>query len=155
MAGNHGTSFFMNRSPLYGAIYKKETTMKTKQILAWGAGVLALVLVTAGASALVTKEVIGEKPVIEKTAAAPAPKAQKITWNEPRQAQPVQQARPAAPPCNDGNIVGLALGGIGGGIAGNQIGKGSGNTVATIGGAVGGAYLGKEFIPTENVTCAR
>lgn len=129
--------------------------MKKKQILAWGAGVLALVLVTAGASALVTKEVIDEKPAVEKSAAAPAPKAQKITWNEPRNVQPVQQARPAPPPCNDGNIVGLALGGIGGGLAGNQIGKGSGNTAATIGGAVGGAYLGKEFIPTENVTCAR
>lgn len=129
--------------------------MKTKQILAWGAGVLALVLVTAGASALVTKDMMSEKPAIE-TARAPAPKEQKITWNEPRNAEPVQPVRTAAaPPCNDGNIVGLALGGIGGGIAGNQIGKGSGNTVATIGGAVGGAYLGKEFIPTENVTCAR
>lgn len=129
--------------------------MKTKQIIAWGAGVLALVLVTAGASALVTREMMDEKPAIEKTAEAPARKSQKITWND-TPSQPVQPIRTAAAtPCSDGNIVGLALGGIGGGIAGNQIGKGSGKTAATIGGAVGGAYLGKEFIPTENVTCAR
>lgn len=154
MAGNGGTSFFMESfSPLWGDLYKGDRQMRTKLILAWGAGVLALVLVTAGASALVTKEVMSERHAIETTQ-APSQKSQKITWNEPRQAQPVRTAA-AAPPCSDGNIVGLALGGIGGGIAGNQIGKGSGNTVATIGGAVGGAYLGKEFIPTENVTCAR
>lgn len=127
--------------------------MKKKQILAWGAGVLALVLVTAGASALVTKEVMDtEQPAVEKTVAVKKTSGEKISWNEPRQ-QPVQQAQPARPPCQDGNIVGMALGGVGGGLVGNQIGKGSGRTAATIGGAVGGAYLGKEFIPTENVTC--
>ena len=127
--------------------------MKTNQIIAWGVGVLALVLITAGASALVTKEVMNTNNVEpQKVAEAKVSKTQKISWNEPRQ-QPT--AQPARPPCNDGNIVGLALGGIGGGIAGNQIGKGSGKTVATIGGAVGGAYLGKEYIPTDNVTCAR
>lgn len=55
--------------------------------------------------------------------------------------------------CDDGNIVGMALGGVAGGLLGNQVGKGSGNTAATIGGTVGGAYLGKDHIPTRNVTC--
>ena len=121
--------------------------MKNKQIIAWGLGVLALVLVTAGASALVTREVIEEKPAVEKRS------ENRISWNEPRQAP--QPAQPAKPACNDGNIVGKVIGGVGGGILGNQIGSGSGNTVATIGGAVGGTVLGGEYIPTENVTCAR
>lgn len=126
--------------------------MKKKQIIAWGIGVLALVLVTAGASALVTREVIEEKPAIEKKAEKRS--GERISWNEPRQAAP-QPAQPAKPACNDGNIVGKVIGGVGGGILGNQIGSGSGNTVATIGGAVGGTVLGGEYIPTENVTCAR
>lgn len=123
--------------------------MKTKQIIAWGLGVLALVLVTAGASALVTREVIEDKPAIERKAERPS--GERISWNEPRPA-PQQPAKPA---CNDGNIVGKVIGGVGGGIIGNQIGHGTGNTVATIGGAVGGTVLGGEYIPTENVTCAR
>ena len=128
--------------------------MQKKQIMAWGLGVLALVLVTAGASALVTREIVDEKPAIE-TAAKPAKSSNnKISWNEPRQA-PQPAAQPAKPACNDGNIVGKVIGGVGGGIIGNQIGSGSGNTVATIGGAVGGTVLGGEYIPTENVTCAQ
>lgn len=123
--------------------------MQKKQLIAWGLGVLALVLVTAGASALVTREVIAEKPAIEAKA---KPSGDKISWNEPRPAQ--QAAQPAKPRCNDGNIVGKVIGGVGGGIIGNQIGSGSGNTVATIGGAVGGTVLGGEYIPTENITCA-
>lgn len=38
--------------------------------------------------------------------------------------------------------VGTVLGGIGGGILGNQVGKGQGKTVATIGGAILGGLLG-------------
>jgi uncharacterized protein YcfJ len=124
--------------------------MQKKQLIAWGLGVLALVLVTAGASALVTREMIDEKPVIEAKAKT---SGEKISWNEPRQAP--QPAQPAKPACQDGNIVGKVIGGVGGGILGNQIGSGSGNTVATIGGAVGGTVLGGEYIPTDNVTCAK
>jgi uncharacterized protein YcfJ len=122
--------------------------MSKKQILAWGLGAMVLVLLTAGASALVTREVIESKTPATEKAAAVAPKSQKITWNEPR-----RQPQPAPPPCNDGNIVGKVVGGLGGGLVGSQIGSGSGKTVATIGGAVGGTVLGGEYIPTENVTC--
>lgn len=125
--------------------------MKKNQIIAWGFGVLALVLVTAGASALVTREIIDEKPVVEARSANPP--GERISWNEARPAP--QAAQPAKPACNDGNIVGKVIGGVGGGILGNQIGSGSGNTVATIGGAVGGTVLGGEYIPTDNVTCAQ
>ena len=55
--------------------------------------------------------------------------------------------------CDDNNVVGMAVGGLAGGLLGNQVGKGSGKTAATIGGALGGAYLGKEALPTRNVTC--
>ena len=41
--------------------------------------------------------------------------------------------------------LGTVGGAVVGGILGNQIGKGDGNTVATIAGAVGGAYAGREI----------
>ena len=119
---------------------------RSSMILA-GLGAFALLVITVGASAYVTKEALEDeqKPVV---------KTEKIVWKEPRQQaqpQPVQQASN----CDDGNIVGTVVGGVGGGLIGNQIGSGSGNTAATIGGAVGGAALGNRYIPTKNVTCAR
>ena len=90
------------------------------------------------------------------TSRAPEQKTVSTITHTPHRAQavapqpaPVQQAAN----CDDGNVVGLAAGGLVGGLLGNQVGKGSGNTAATIGGAVGGAYLGKEHLPTKNVTC--
>lgn len=41
--------------------------------------------------------------------------------------------------------LGTVGGAVVGGILGNQVGKGDGNTVATIAGAVGGAYAGREI----------
>lgn len=63
--------------------------------------------------------------------------------------QQVQQL----PKCNDNNILGMATGAVLGGVLGNQVGGGSGKTVATIGGAAGGAYLGQQAIPLNNATC--
>lgn len=40
---------------------------------------------------------------------------------------------------------GAVIGGIAGGILGNQVGGGSGNTAATIAGAVGGAVVGNQI----------
>ncbi|MFN5608354.1 MAG: glycine zipper 2TM domain-containing protein [Holosporales bacterium] len=42
----------------------------------------------------------------------------------------------------DDNGWGMVLGGVGGGLAGNLIGQGKGNTIATVGGVVAGAALG-------------
>lgn len=75
-------------------------------------------------------------------------KPQKVIYRTAGQPAPQRVAD-----CDDGNIVGAAIGGVTGGVLGNQVGKGSGNTAATIGGALGGAYLGKEHLPTRNVTC--
>ncbi len=41
--------------------------------------------------------------------------------------------------------IGTVLGGIGGGVLGNQVGKGQGKTVATIGGAILGGMLGNSM----------
>ena len=38
----------------------------------------------------------------------------------------------------------MAVGGVAGGLLGNQIAKGNGRTIATIAGAAGGAYVGNE-----------
>lgn len=116
---------------------------KTKTIILASAGALVALVATAGAATYVTKEVIND----EKPAAS---RSDGVAWNGER--QPAQPQRVASA-CDDNNIIGTVLGGVGGGIIGNQIGSGSGNTVATIGGAVGGAALGNEFIPTDGETC--
>jgi uncharacterized protein YcfJ len=140
-------SVFISRR-LYGG------NMMRKNLPLYILGGAVLVAMTAGASAFVTKTVVqDEKPVVvEKT--AQAPKAEKITWNEPqKRPQTAQPQQHTVPSCDDGNVVGAIVGGVGGGVAGSQIGSGNGQTLATIGGALGGAYLGKEYIPTRNVTC--
>ncbi|HRE17785.1 MAG TPA: glycine zipper 2TM domain-containing protein [Rhodocyclaceae bacterium] len=45
----------------------------------------------------------------------------------------------------EGGALGMIGGGIAGALLGNQIGKGSGNKVATVAGAAGGAYAGKKI----------
>lgn len=122
--------------------------MDRKHVIAGIIGGLALVVLTAGASAWVVGRVGDTKP------AAPATKTvqkEEIRWN---QVEPASgQAAPAQPACDDDNIVGMLAGGAAGGLAGSQVGSGNGKTAATIGGAVGGAYLGKEYLATRNVTC--
>jgi uncharacterized protein YcfJ len=81
------------------------------------------------------------------------PRAEKITWDEPRQQPQPQKAQPAKPACNDSNIVGTGLGAVAGGLVGSQIGKGKGQDLATIGGAVAGGFAGHEYIPTHNALC--
>lgn len=46
---------------------------------------------------------------------------------------------------NNPNYAMGALGGVVGAILGNQVGKGSGNTIATIGGGAAGIYLGSKY----------
>ena len=108
--------------------------------------VLGAILLTSGTAAtsvyltkrhLQTDKVAAADPAPKKQPSAPAaPHAQKVIAK-----------------CNDNNIAGKAVGGIGGGILGSMLGEGKGKTVATIGGALGGAYLGGETIPLQNKTC--
>jgi outer membrane lipoprotein SlyB len=45
----------------------------------------------------------------------------------------------------DGSGLGMIAGGVVGGLLGNQVGTGSGKTIATVGGAVAGGYVGHEI----------
>jgi uncharacterized protein YcfJ len=47
-------------------------------------------------------------------------------------------------PSDKHQIAGMAIGGVAGGLLGNQIGGGKGKTIATVAGAAGGAYAGKK-----------
>lgn len=118
---------------------------KNQKRIALVAGVVALLAVTAGASAYVAKEIDNNPPN--------AKASDEITWNNERQQpQPQQQAK-AEPACDDANVVGAAIGAVAGGVVGNQVGSGKGQDLATIGGAIGGGYLGQQHIPTRNVLC--
>ena len=122
--------------------------MTRKHMILAGAGVVLLMLVTAGASAYITQNMAEPEKKAEVT------KTEKITWNEERQQpQPQAQAQPAKPACDDANIVGAAIGAVGGGLVGNQIGSGKGQDLATIGCAIGGGALGQRYIPTRNTLC--
>jgi uncharacterized protein YcfJ len=47
---------------------------------------------------------------------------------------------------------GMIIGGIAGGLLGNQVGGGSGKTLATVAGAAGGAYAGKKIAERSGKT---
>jgi outer membrane lipoprotein SlyB len=118
--------------------------MKNKHIAILVAGAVTLIAATAGASVLVMNHDKADTPKSSHVA-----QKENIRWNDsPPAAQPQQVAN-----CDDGNVVGAIAGGVGGGVLGSTVGDGKGKTAATIGGTLGGAYLGKEFIPTDNVTC--
>lgn len=111
--------------------------MKRNSLIIAMAAVI-LVLLTASATAYLVQHP-EEKPV--KTAT--------VTHSH---SQPATQVRQQVA-CDDGNIAGKALGGVGGGVAGSMLGKGNGKTATTIAGTLGGAYIGGETIPLHNVTC--
>ena len=119
--------------------------MKTKQMAAITAGVLVLMLATAGASVYITQEMA--KP--DKSFAETTVKHEQISWNDPKPAPAPAQATD----CNDHNVVGKIGGGVVGGILGSKVGDGDGKTAATIGGTLGGSYVGGKYLPTQNVTC--
>jgi uncharacterized protein YcfJ len=94
-------------------------------------GAILLVAATAGASIYYTKEQSQPEHVVVVN----------------------HTARNIAVKCNDGNIAGKAVGGVGGGVIGSLAGKGNGKTAATIAGTLGGAYIGGKELPLQNVTC--
>ncbi|MEW9572662.1 glycine zipper 2TM domain-containing protein [Rhodanobacter sp. Si-c] len=50
-----------------------------------------------------------------------------------------------APPKDQHNIAGTAIGAVAGGLLGHMVGSGKGNTLATVAGAVGGGYAGNRI----------
>lgn len=103
----------------------------------------AAVLVAGSASAYYVAQ--GRDTATTQATATPASQQAAV------QPQAVQQQ----PACDDGNIVGVGVGAVAGGLLGNQIGKGDGKTLATAGGALGGGVIGQKYIPTHNVTCPK
>ena len=129
----------------------------TKSALIGAAIVGALALSLAGAYAFVSNDTrTAEVTKIEtKPAVKPknvAKRSSDTPWREPQVAsnapQPVR-----APQCDDGNIAGVGVGAVAGGLLGNQIGKGQGRKLATVGGAIAGGYVGQQVVPLNNVTC--
>jgi len=65
--------------------------------------------------------------------------------NEPHQVCRDEVVSHTAPPSDQHQIAGTAIGAVVGGVLGNQIGGGKGRTLATVAGAVGGGYAGKRI----------
>lgn len=131
--------------------------MQRKHMIGIAIGAAALVLLTAGASAVVINDMIQEDSApthesVQTRHPVSTSSGNNVTWNSERTAPPPAPQQEA---CDDGNLVGKVLGGAAGGVAGSQVGSGSGKTAATIGGTLGGALLGGEYLPTKNVTCPR
>lgn len=122
--------------------------MKRKHMIVTGIAAVVLLMATAGASAYIATEMNDDVPVMEKVARI----GDDIKWNDkPAQTPPPQKV--AQNECDDANVVGAAIGAVAGGFAGNQVGSGRGQDLATVGGAIGGGYLGQQYIPTRNVLC--
>ncbi|MDI3261266.1 MAG: glycine zipper 2TM domain-containing protein [Fulvimonas sp.] len=67
------------------------------------------------------------------------------TVNTPHEVCHDEVVRHTAPPSDQHQIAGTAIGAVVGGVLGHQIGGGSGRTLATVAGAVGGGYAGKKI----------
>lgn len=65
------------------------------------------------------------------------------TVDNPQQVCRDEVVTHTAPPKDQHQIAGTAIGAVLGGVLGNQIGGGRGRTLATVGGAVAGGYAGK------------
>ena len=69
----------------------------------------------------------------------------RTTVNNPKQVCHDEVVSNTAPPKDQHQIAGTAIGAVAGGLLGHQVGGGKGKTLATIAGAVGGGYAGKKI----------
>lgn len=67
------------------------------------------------------------------------------TVNNPRQVCHDEAVTNSAPPKDQHQIAGTAIGAVAGGLLGHQVGGGKGKTLATVAGAVAGGYAGKKI----------
>ena len=65
--------------------------------------------------------------------------------NAPHQECKDEVVTHTAPPRDQHQIAGTAIGAVAGGLLGHMVGSGKGNTLATVAGAVGGGYAGKRI----------
>lgn len=107
------------------------------------------------------KEVVRHKTIVHhKYVQQPAPpRAQPVqvvqaepqrTYSPPPAPAPVYQQAPQPAPVAQNSPLGIGVGAVVGGLIGNQIGGGSGRTLATVAGAVGGGYIGNEIAKRNN-----
>lgn len=67
------------------------------------------------------------------------------TSSNPRQVCRDEVVNHTAPPKDQHNIAGTAIGAVAGGLLGHMVGGGKGRTLATVAGAVGGGYAGNRI----------
>lgn len=67
------------------------------------------------------------------------------TSNNPKQVCRDEVVNHTAPPRDQHNIAGTAIGAVAGGLLGHMVGGGRGKTLATVAGAVGGGYAGNRI----------
>jgi len=93
-------------------------------------------------------ETAPHKPIAHHHTQKPVALAQdhpaQVTQAEPAQPNSPAPSYPQAAPAAHNSPVGIGVGAVVGGLLGNQVGGGTGKTLATIAGAVGGGYLGNE-----------
>lgn len=92
----------------------------------------------AGARPLPLQPLHANTPAPVRAVAAPAPEARDLPCAVCGRVEAVHAVQQAAPATG----VGAVAGGVLGAVVGNQVGKGSGRTAATVLGAVGGGYVG-------------
>lgn len=85
------------------------------------------------------KAVVHHRPVQHAQAQSSQQYSQAPVYQQP--APVYQQPAPVA----QNSPLGIGIGAVVGGLLGNQVGGGSGKTLATVAGAVGGGYLGNEI----------
>jgi uncharacterized protein YcfJ len=115
-----------------------ERSMDKSMIKGMAIGGMAMVVLTAGGvtgyqalSQAASAEVLSAKEVMEKV----------VT---PREVCEQVEVKRQAPVQDSNRVAGTALGGLAGGLLGNQIGGGRGKTAATVVGAAAGAYAGNQ-----------
>jgi hypothetical protein len=93
----------------------------------------------------VRDETPAHKPVVQHRR-HPVQHAQAQSGQQYSQAPAYQQPAPApAAPAARYSPIGIGVGAVVGGLLGNQVGGGTGKTLATVAGAVGGGYVGNEI----------
>lgn len=94
-----------------------------------------------------------EPKVAKATPAASGPKYAKVTSvtpvressQVPKQVCHDEVVAQTAPPKDEHQLIGTAIGAVAGGLLGNQVGGGKGKTLATVAGAVGGGIAGNRI----------
>jgi uncharacterized protein YcfJ len=114
------------------------------QQMAASAPVQAAVQTQSASQVTPTATTTPATPVVSAAPATQVQNTQQVAYNPP--AEPARSDSAATTPVaqKPTSGIGIATGAVIGGLIGNQIGGGSGRTLATIAGALGGGFFGNE-----------